>query len=102
VSICKEISQNVNDVIATGRIRNFPTTDDINDQGNLMHRDFLEYRLGSKVTAFRRGFYLFSKIRSNEDFVSTETNTNEIPVHMFMFVCKYVILRNKLNFKDCS
>ena len=88
--VTKGISKYVNDIMATGRIENFPECEDITNQGNLLQRGFAKYRIGNKVSSF--GSYFFSKMMSED--------THEIPVHMFLFEKSFIVCYYKKNTQE--
>ena len=88
--VTKGISKYVNDIMATGRIENFPESEDITNQGNLLQRGFAKYRIGNKVSSF--GSYFFSKMMSED--------THEIPVHMFLFEKSFIVSYYKKNSRE--
>eukprot|EP00092_Neocalanus_flemingeri_P010030 GFUD01010810.1.p1 GENE.GFUD01010810.1~~GFUD01010810.1.p1 ORF type:complete len:440 (+),score=101.66 GFUD01010810.1:96-1415(+) len=88
--VSKGISHNANDVMATGRIQNFPESDEISRQGNLIRRGSAKYRVRSRASVFGSNF--FSKIMKK--------NHQDILVHMFLFVKSLVVCFYKKNAKE--
>ena len=73
VKPCKEVCLNTNDRLATGSIKNFPKTEEINELGVLIKRGNI--LLKKKRSGF--GSHILNKIRKNSTFC--------VGSHLFLF-----------------
>ena len=90
LQISKGISQNANDVMATGRIQNFPESEDISQQGVLIHRGFVKTQVQRRMSLFGSSFL--------NKMMKKYTKQNQ--VHMFLFVKSLVLCFYKKNSKE--
>ena len=87
--ISKDISQNSNDVMATGKIKNFPEAEDIAKQGVLIKRG----NVNCKIPKNASFFHLF-------DLKTKQNRTKNMPAHIFLFKQRLVVSHFKKSAKE--